>query len=86
MGCGVNIGLVLGLVIMTTTNRTRALGSLAQILHLEYDDYDFDIVCSGWKCWVYRHGVENDISSKFIYLHKQARRNLLEEERQWKLR
>ena len=69
-----------------TTNRTRALGSLVQILHLEYGDHDFDLVCSGWKCWVYRHGVETDLSSKFTYLHKQAKRNLLEEEWQWKLR
>ena len=70
---------------MTATNRARALGSLVQILQLEYGDYDFDILCSGWKCWVYRHDIETDLSNKFIYLHKQARRNILEEDRQWKL-
>lgn len=62
---------------MTTPNRQRALGSLVQILHLEYGDYNFDIVCSGWKCWMYRDDVEVDISSKFLYFHKQARRNVL---------
>lgn len=66
--------------------RKQALGSLIEIERLACWDDEFDIVVTqDNRCYVYRSSVEQDVTSTFHYLMKQAGRNLFEEDRQWKM-
>lgn len=66
--------------------RKQALGSLIEIERLRCWDNEFDIVVTqDNRCYVYRGSAERDVTSTFQYLMKQASRNLVEEDRQWKM-
>lgn len=66
--------------------RKQSLGSLIQIERLHCWDDEFDIVVTqDNRCYVYRNAVEQDKTSTFQYLMKQAGRNLFEEDKQWKM-
>ena len=66
--------------------RKQAFGSLIQIERLVCWDNEFDIVLTqDNRCYVYREQVETDRTQTFEFLMKQAARNLVEEDRQWKM-
>ena len=66
--------------------RKQAPGSLIEIERLRCWDNEFDIVVTqDNRCYVYRGSAEQDVTSTFQYLMKQAGRNLFEEDRQWKM-
>ena len=66
--------------------RKQALGSLIQIECLVCWDNEFDIVLTqDNRCYVYREQVETDRTQTFEFLMKQAARNLVEEDRLWKM-
>lgn len=66
--------------------RKQALGSLIQIERLVCWDNEFDIVVTqDNRCYVYREQVETDRTQTFRFLMKQAARDLVEEERLWKM-
>lgn len=64
----------------------QALGSLVEIERLSCWDSEFDIVVTqDNRCYVHRDTVEQDKTSTFRYLMDQAGRNLIQEDRQWKM-
>ena len=66
--------------------RKQALGSLIQIERLVCWDNEFDLVLTqDNRCYVYREQIETDRTQTFEFLMKQAARNLVEEDRQWKM-
>jgi len=66
--------------------RKQSLGSLIQIERLVCWDNEFDIVVTqDNRCYVYREQVETDRTQTFRFLMKQAARDLVEEERIWKM-
>jgi hypothetical protein len=66
--------------------RKQALGSLIQIESLICWDNEFDIVLTqDSRCYVYREQIETDRTQTFEFLMKQASRNLVEEDRLWKM-
>lgn len=66
--------------------RKQSLGSLIEIERLRCWDNEFDIVVTqDNRCYVHRNTVEQDKTSTFQYLMKQAGRNLIEEDRQWEM-
>ena len=66
--------------------RKQAFGSLIQIERLVCWDNEFDIVLTqDNRCYVYREQVETDRTQTFRFLMKQASRNLVEEDRLWKM-
>lgn len=66
--------------------RKQALGSLIQIERLACWDNEFDIVLTqDNRCYVYRNQAEIDRTQTFQFLMKQAARNLVEEDRLWKM-
>ena len=66
--------------------RKQALGSLIQIERLVCWDNEFDLVLTqDNRCYVYREQIETDRTQTFEFLMKQAARNLVEEDRLWKM-